>query len=127
MSKLIIDRVGTEIMSWSEQKKYFRFDKPATYQICVKGSLDDTWSDRLAGMDITSSRAGCKGTVTTLVGTLRDQAELMGVLNNLYEMHLLLLTVEILVRDQGDEWDQVVEKYDLKKEKREGDYAYVLF
>ncbi len=90
-------------MSRSNQKKSFRFDKPATYQICVKGSLDDTWSDRLAGMDITSSRAGCKDTVTTLVGTLRDQAELMGVLNNLYEMHLLLLTVEILVRDQGDE------------------------
>jgi hypothetical protein len=34
--------------------------------------------------------------VATLVGRLKDQAELSGVLNTLYEMHLPLLSVEIL-------------------------------
>jgi len=34
--------------------------------------------------------------VTTLVGRVRDQAELIGVLNSLYELHLPLLSVELL-------------------------------
>jgi hypothetical protein len=32
--------------------------------------------------------------VTTLVGRVRDQAELTGLLNSLYELHLPILTVE---------------------------------
>jgi hypothetical protein len=32
--------------------------------------------------------------VTTLVGRLRDQAELSGVLNSLYDLHLSILKVE---------------------------------
>ena len=34
--------------------------------------------------------------VATLVGRIRDQAELAGVLNTLYELHLTLLSVEYL-------------------------------
>jgi hypothetical protein len=40
-----------------------------------------------------SSQAG-QAPVTTLVGQLRDQAALFGVLNNLYELHLPILSVE---------------------------------
>jgi hypothetical protein len=69
---------------------------PATYRIKVQGILDDSWSDRLAGITITTSSQGDQAPVTTLVGLLRDQAELSGVLNTLYELHLSLLAVEIL-------------------------------
>ena len=69
---------------------------PATYRIKVQGCLDDSWADRLAGMTITTSSQGDQAPVTTLVGLLRDQAELSGVLNTLYELHLSLLAVEIL-------------------------------
>jgi hypothetical protein len=46
-------------------------------------------------MSITASQ-GSQGQVTMLVGTLRDQAELSGVLNTIYELHLTLLSVEFL-------------------------------
>jgi len=35
-----------------------------------------------------------EGPVTELVGKVRDQAELAGVLNTLYELHMTLLLVE---------------------------------
>jgi hypothetical protein len=35
-------------------------------------------------------------TVTTLVGRLRDQAELSGVLNSLYDLHQPILKVEVV-------------------------------
>jgi hypothetical protein len=37
--------------------------------------------------------------VTELVGQVRDQAELAGVLDTLYELHLALLSVEYLNGD----------------------------
>ncbi len=78
--------------------------------------MDSTWSDRLAGMDITSNREGVKGFITTLVGTLRDQAELGGVLNNLYELHMPLLTVEVFKQDKREERKKDLENYDLESD-----------
>jgi hypothetical protein len=37
--------------------------------------------------------------VTTLTGRLKDQAELSGVLNSLYELHLPILAVSIVESD----------------------------
>jgi len=102
-------------------EQFISLETPATYRIRVKGKLDSTWSDRLAGMDIMSSSKKDTGQVTTLVGSLRDQAELVGVLNNLYELHMPLLTVEVLKGDQGDKGQPVVEKFDLQKERKEGE------
>jgi hypothetical protein len=65
---------------------------PAIYRICVKGALALEWSDRLAGMQITSADAG----KTILVGRLNDQASLSGVLATLYELHLPVSSVECL-------------------------------
>ena len=67
---------------------------PATYHIEVEGHIDESWSDRLGGMRITTRRRKDQTTVTTLVGRVRDQAELTGLLNSLYELHLPILTVE---------------------------------
>jgi len=67
--------------------------EPASYRIEVEGSLDEKWSGRLGGMQIdTASRADRKP-VTTLTGTVRDQAALMGVLNSLYQLHMTILSV----------------------------------
>ena len=76
-----------------------KFSQPATYCITVEGYLDDSWSDRLGGMTVTTSSHGDQGVMTTLVGRVRDQAELFGVLNTLYELHIPLLTVKILPSD----------------------------
>ena len=69
-------------------------DAPAIYQIKVLGSLANNWNDNLSGMNITSFNQG--GDVTTLVGMLRDQAALAGVLHTLYELHLPILLVEYI-------------------------------
>jgi hypothetical protein len=74
---------------------------PGTYRISVEGQLDEKWSDRLAGMRITPRKRADQSVVTTLSGNLRDQSELLGVLNSLYELHLPLLKVECLEENNG--------------------------
>jgi hypothetical protein len=69
---------------------------PGVYQIIVQGQLETRYSERLAGMQITH-RSWEDGTDTTiLTGSLRDQAELSGVLNTLYDLHLPVLSVDLL-------------------------------
>ena len=70
------------------------FGGPAIYRIVVQGSLSEDWSGRLAGMAITTTSQGERTPRTTLVGTILDQAELSGVLDTLYGLHLPILKVE---------------------------------
>ena len=77
-------------------KKGLKFETPATFRIRVQGELDESWSDRLGGMSITTTRSEDSLPVSTLMGQLLDQAALAGVLNTLYEMHLPLIAVETI-------------------------------
>ena len=84
-------------MPQPESRKSFPFDRPGDYRIRVQGFLDESWSERLGGLRITAcALKDLEGPVTELVGQVRDQAELAGVLNTLYELHLTLLSVEYL-------------------------------
>jgi hypothetical protein len=76
--------------------KGIKLETPAKYRIRVQGTLDESWSDRLGGMAITASSRDA-ASVTTLVGHLTDQAALVGVLNMLYELHMPILEVEMLL------------------------------
>ena len=87
-------------MPYPEGSKRFALDRPGNYRIRVLGLLDESWSDRLGGLRITAcSLKDQEGPVTELVGQVRDQAKLAGVLNSLYELHLTLLLVEYLNGD----------------------------
>ena len=79
--------------------------KPATYRIQVKGALSETWSGRLGDMKISNGQSLGEESLTTLEGCLRDQAALSGVLNTLYELHLMLVSVECL--EEADKKSQV--------------------
>jgi len=71
------------------------FGGPAIYRIVVQGTLDASWSDRLGGMAISTTRTRGQGAShTTLIGPVRDQAQLNGVLEALYGLHLSILSVE---------------------------------
>ena len=83
-------------MTENSNSKHLKPWTPATYRIEVEGHLAESWSDRLAGMQITSSKRADQSTMTILLGRLRDQAELSGVLESLYDMHLSILKVEIV-------------------------------
>lgn len=70
------------------------FSGPATYRIVVQGVLSEYWRDRLAGMSIAITCRPGELSRTTLLGRIRDQAELNGVLDALYGLHLPILSVE---------------------------------
>ena len=74
------------------------FVKPATYRICVKGSVPENWSDRLGGMTITEDQEA-EHPVAILHGQLLDQAALLGVLSALYSLHLPLVSVEYIDKE----------------------------
>ena len=88
-------------MTNEDKSKLQKLWTPATYSITVEGHLDETWSERLGGMGITTRTRADKTTVSTLVGPMRDQAQLSGVLNTLYELHLPILSVENISEDNG--------------------------
>jgi hypothetical protein len=88
-------------MKINSNAKHIKLWEPATYRIEVEGHLAESWSDRLAGMCITVRKRSDQTSVTTLVGRLRDQAELSGVLNSLYGLHLSILKVEAVSINNG--------------------------
>ena len=74
-----------------------KLDAPMCYRIRVQGALDDSWSDYLGGMDICCQSGSAEDSVTTLTGSLIDQASLIGILNSLYNLGRPLLSVERIV------------------------------
>jgi len=80
--------------------KHFKLWTHATYCIEVEGEGGENLSDRLGGMRVTNIRKTDQSIITTLVGRVRDQAELAGLLNCLYEMHLPIRSVKLLSKDK---------------------------
>ncbi|MEJ2555812.1 MAG: hypothetical protein P8186_06240 [Anaerolineae bacterium] len=62
-------------------------NRPMTYQIQVQGRIDEGWSDWFSGMTITF-----EGGVTTLTGSIADQAALRGMLCKLWDFNLTLIS-----------------------------------
>jgi hypothetical protein len=85
-------KTSEHLRSWSD----------AVYRIEVEGYLEESWSDRLAGMQITHRKRADESTVTCLVGRVMDQSELTGILNGLAELHLPILSVENIKGNIGD-------------------------
>ena len=65
------------------------------YQITLEGSLDDCWADWFAGLTMTTTRQR-DGDVTVLTGPVSDQAALRGLLNQIWDFNLAIITVERL-------------------------------
>jgi hypothetical protein len=66
---------------------------PALYKIRVCGKLDEHWSDWCGGLSIASIETEDGSLVTTLTGTVADQAALRGILAKLWDLGLTLLSV----------------------------------
>ena len=64
---------------------------PRAYQIKVAGQLDPDWSDWFSGLAVTVEHGG--EAITTLTGTVSDQAALRGILNKLWDLNLTLISV----------------------------------
>jgi hypothetical protein len=72
------------------------FDSPGVYRITVQGRLAVCWADSFAGMTIRVRQEKTKSATTTLTGSLVDQARLIALLTELYEMGCTLLELKRL-------------------------------
>ena len=96
----------SDLQSWKDLK----FEASASYRIRVQGHLDDSWSDRLGGMVLTRAFTADKQPMTILIGKLRDQAALSGVMSALYGLHLSIFSVELLDEMQSGFGDELQTK-----------------
>jgi hypothetical protein len=65
------------------------YDKPAVYQIRVKGNLEPQWSEWFDSLTLTQPVEG----QTLLVGSVADQPALYGILTKILNLGLPLLSV----------------------------------
>ena len=65
-------------------------DNCCFYEIRIAGELDEQWSDWFSSMAVTIE--GDNKKVTTLTGCV-DQAALRGIVNKLWDMNLVLISV----------------------------------
>ena len=78
-------------------------DRPVTYQIKVEGRLNEGWSDWFSGMAV-----ALENDVTILTGAVADQAALRGILTNIWDLNLTLISVsqmemEMRLEEKGEE------------------------
>ena len=64
------------------------------YRITIEAKVDPSWSDWLGGMQFITRKEADDMTVTTLSGVLIDQAALRGLLNRLWDLNLVVRSVE---------------------------------
>ena len=85
----------------NEESPGFDMDMPATYRIRVHGHLIGDWIDDMwGGVSVYASPDPFgAGAEMELIGELRDQAALMGIINALYNSGYAVLSVE---RDAPD-------------------------
>ncbi|MDX2429561.1 MAG: hypothetical protein QNK35_01425 [Bacteroides sp.] len=72
------------------------FSKPAIYEIKVQGSLTESEAKRLGGLELNVHKNEAGKMISTLKGKISDQSALSGILNSLYDMHIMVLSVNIL-------------------------------
>lgn len=68
-------------------------DQPAAYQIRVQGCLDGRVAEWFPEMAIYVDRPDGSPPITTLSGTISDQAALHGLLSQLYDLGLAIVEV----------------------------------
>ena len=74
----------------------------ATYRISIRGKLDEGWGNWFNGTIRRREQVarGCPCTILTC--EVRDQAELLGILNRLSSLNLPLLEVKRVDLDESD-------------------------
>jgi hypothetical protein len=65
------------------------YDRPAIYEIRVKGKLDARWSSWFANLTVVPQPDG----ECLLAGPIRDQAALYGAISRLRDLGLVLVSV----------------------------------
>jgi hypothetical protein len=64
---------------------------PYDYQIILEGHLDGRWADWFEGLTMATRRVN--GDITILAGPVADQAALRGLLNQIWDFNLTLISL----------------------------------
>ncbi len=72
------------------------FSAPGFYRIEVEGLLPSSWFERLGEMKVLPPPKKNMSNVTIMQGRVADQADLSGILNSLYELHMPILNVKFM-------------------------------
>jgi hypothetical protein len=67
------------------------------YQIRIQGHLDETWFNWFSPLVLVNEENG----EATLTGAVRDQAELHGLLDKIFDLNLTLLSVSRMTNTVG--------------------------
>ena len=70
----------------------FTLHQPLNYQIKIAGQLSENWADWIREMDM-QIEADAAGRITTTLTGMVDQAALIGLLRQLYNLSFPLLSV----------------------------------
>ena len=65
-----------------------------SYRIIVEGKIDPSWSEWLGNFRLDSKKLGNSMYLTTISGLVTDQAALRGLLNRLWDLNLVLRSVQ---------------------------------
>lgn len=63
------------------------------YQIKIQGQLDASWAVWFSGFTITSADGSDAQSLTTLTGPIADQSALRGLLNRVWDLNLIVVSV----------------------------------
>jgi len=69
---------------------------PAIYRITIKGVIDQRYAGYFGDMTTSVDKKEEGPTTSKLTGKIKDQAQLMGVLNALYNLHLPIVSIQTL-------------------------------
>ena len=72
------------------------FTVPAVYCIKVQGAIDERYAGYFGDMVISNEKKAGDRISGMLTGSLKDQSELMGVLNALHNLHLPIVSIQTL-------------------------------
>jgi hypothetical protein len=71
-------------------------EEACVYQIRVEGRLDASWSTWLNGMTMACEAERGGQPITILTGPIADQSALRGTLNRIWDLNLIVVSVERL-------------------------------
>ena len=77
------------------------------YQIRVQGRLDEHWTDWFNGMVVELEAQGDGPPITTLTVALADQARLRGILSQIWDLNLTVISVAPIEVRAGEPRSQI--------------------
>ena len=71
-----------------------KFDAPTSYRIIVRGVLPEDYYPYFEGMEIMRQKCEDETDNTVIMGKVKDQAALAGILTKLYDFHYSILLIQ---------------------------------